>query len=103
MKEQEMIMTYHGHVRKGVILLNEPASLPDGTVVSIRPLKKSFTRAKDEVRSTPNAGFWTSPTAAELAEQQQVVFPENVEALAGDWPEDESIDEFLEVVRRNRA
>jgi hypothetical protein len=32
-------MEYRGHVEAGRVLLDDPAALPDGTVVSVRPLK----------------------------------------------------------------
>ena len=31
-------MTYRGRVKNGVIVLDDPASLPDGTEVAIQPL-----------------------------------------------------------------
>ena len=32
-------MTYRGKVKDGVVVLDEPAALPDGTEVSVRALK----------------------------------------------------------------
>ena len=32
-------MEYHGHVEAGRVVLDGPAALPDGTVVSVHPLK----------------------------------------------------------------
>ena len=32
-------MEYRGHVEAGRVVLDEPATLADGTVVSVRPLK----------------------------------------------------------------
>ena len=32
-------MTFRGHVRNGTVLLEDPSALPDGTPVSVRPLK----------------------------------------------------------------
>ncbi len=34
-------MEYRGHVEAGRVLLDEPTVLPDGTVVSVRPLKRA--------------------------------------------------------------
>lgn len=31
-------MSYRGHVENGVIVLDEPVDLPDGTVVEFRPV-----------------------------------------------------------------
>jgi len=32
-------MTYRGHIRHGVIVLDEPASLPEGSVVEVEPVE----------------------------------------------------------------
>lgn len=32
-------MEYRGHVEAGRVVLDDPAALPDGTVVSVHPLK----------------------------------------------------------------
>jgi hypothetical protein len=32
-------MTYRGRVKNGVVVLDDPSALPDGTEVSVRPLK----------------------------------------------------------------
>ena len=32
-------MTYRGRVRNGVVVLDDPSAIPDGTEVSVRPLK----------------------------------------------------------------
>lgn len=31
-------MTYRGHIENGVVVLDEPVNLPDGTTVSIEPM-----------------------------------------------------------------
>ena len=31
-------MSHKGHVEKGVVVLDEPMDLPDGTVVELRPI-----------------------------------------------------------------
>ncbi|MCC6798246.1 MAG: hypothetical protein IT366_24245 [Candidatus Hydrogenedentes bacterium] len=31
-------MTYRGHIENGVVILDEPLSLPDGTTVSVEPV-----------------------------------------------------------------
>ena len=49
------------------------------------------------------AGFWRTKTTEELAAEQGVKPVENIDDLRGGfWPEDESIDEFLEEVYRLR-
>jgi hypothetical protein len=39
-------MTYRGRVKNGVVVLDDPSALPDGTEVSVRPLKGRGARAK---------------------------------------------------------
>jgi hypothetical protein len=36
---EEMTMTYKGHVENGVVVLDGPDSLPDGTEVRIEPVE----------------------------------------------------------------
>ena len=44
------------------------------------------------------------PTIDELALEQGVVFPKDPSVLAGDfWPEEESVDDFLELVHEQRG
>jgi hypothetical protein len=38
-------MTYRGHVKNGSVVLDPPAKLPDGTAVSVRPLKATAVKA----------------------------------------------------------
>jgi len=33
-------MTYKGHVKNGVVVLDEPVTLPEGTVVLVEPVEK---------------------------------------------------------------
>ena len=39
-------MTYRGRVKNGVVVLDDPSALPDGTEVSVRPLKARPPRGK---------------------------------------------------------
>jgi hypothetical protein len=53
--------------------------------------------------NVPASGFWRIRTTQELAAEQGVKPVEDFDALLGDfWPEDESVDEFLEEVYRLR-
>jgi len=81
-------MTYRGHIRNGVAVLDEPAELPDGTPVVIQ-LVASF-------------GFHEDLSLAQLAERQQVEPVTQAADLAGDWPPDDSLEEFLSAVREGR-
>lgn len=39
-------MSYQGHVENGVIMLDEPAELPEGTLVRIEPVVRRRTLAE---------------------------------------------------------
>ena len=82
-------MTYRGYIRNGVAVLDTPVALPDGTPVRV------------EVERAPSH-FWASRSIAELALEQGVRPIQNVDELRGDWPQEDSIDEFLEFVREAR-
>lgn len=48
-------------------------------------------------------GFWENPSVDELARRQGVAPVTNLDSLGGDWPEDESVDDFLDMVRKVRG
>jgi hypothetical protein len=79
-----------GHIKNGVAVLDEPVGLPEGTAVRIE-VDRDF------------ASFWRSKTLAELAEEQSVEPLKSLDDLAGSWPADESIDDFLASIRKARA
>ena len=43
-------MTYRGTVKNGVVVLDDPAALPEGTEVSVRPAKGSARRGEGRAR-----------------------------------------------------
>jgi hypothetical protein len=83
-------MSYRGHMQKGVAVLDTPADLPDGTpvVINVEPRESSF---------------WQNKNVAELAIERGVQPLRSLDELAGDWPVDDSIDEFLTVLRKARS
>ena len=83
-------MTYRGHIENGVALLDARIDLPDGTPVRV------------EVEPI-DADFWRNSSAQELACQQGVKPCINPGDLAGDWPAEESLDDFLALIRRSRV
>jgi hypothetical protein len=95
-------MTYRGHVKNGVILIDDPVCLADGTQVSVCPVEgaPAGQPAADE---RPDSAFWQGLGVSELAEQQHVPSLRSLEDLAGDWPEDESLDEFFDSLHRDRT
>ena len=82
-------MTYRGHMKNGVAVLDEPASLPDGT------------RVRVEI-DPPQDDFWATKTVQDLAHEQGVPPLQSLEDLAGEWPAEDSIDEFLALVHKAR-
>lgn len=82
-------MTYRGHIRNGVAVLDTPADLPDGTLV----------RIEVERADSP---FWQNTSAAELAREQRVEPLRSLAELAGGWPPEHSIGEFLAFLREAR-
>jgi hypothetical protein len=80
---------HHGRIERGMDVLNTPIPLPDGT------------RVRVEVES-PDAQFWRGKTVEELALEQGVESVASVSDLVIDWPEEDSVDEFLSVIREVR-
>ena len=66
-------MTLHGHVKNGVVVFDDGASLPEGTFVQVTPLKRQLHQAQ-----TPNNGL---------------------AAIYGKWPGDESDEEVERVLK----
>ena len=79
-------MVYRGHIKNGVAVLDGAVALPDGTPVRV------------EVESG-TSDFWARQTVDDLAQEQGVVGIQNANELAGDWPSEDSIDEFLSLIR----
>ena len=50
-----------------------------------------------------SAEFFTSPSLEQLAATQSVSSRKRITDLAGTWPPDESLDEFLDLTYRNRS
>jgi hypothetical protein len=83
-------MTYRGHIKNGVAILEPPANLPDGTPVRVQVAPR-------------DSEFWQNKSAEELAREQGVGPCADPADLAGDWPEGESIDDFLALIKRSRV
>ena len=82
-------MTYRGHIKNGVAVLDVPATLPDGT------------RVRVEVEPG-GSEFWVGKSVEELASEQGIGSVKKLAELAIDWPQEESVDEFLALVREVR-
>ena len=83
-------MNYRGHIEKGMVVLDQPLPLPDGTPVRVESI------------APPAADFWRSSSLDELATEQGVSAPASVEELVGGWPADELNDDFEETFTRWR-
>jgi hypothetical protein len=83
-------MTYRGHIENGAAVPDERINLPDGTPVRI------------EVERI-DADFWRSQSPEALARGQGVGPCADPRDLAGEWPEDETVDDFLALIRRSRG
>jgi len=82
-------MTMTGKITQGKIELSQPVSLPEGTEV--------------RVEVTPlDSSFWSNLSADELARRQGTLPVKSLDDLAGDWPPEDSIDEFLQLIREVR-
>jgi hypothetical protein len=82
-------MTYHGYIKNGVAVLDAPVQLPDGTVVRV------------EVEMAPS-DFWQGQNADGLAREQNVQAANNPSDLRMDWPQEDSIDELIALIREVR-
>lgn len=49
-----------------------------------------------------STAFWQSRSIDQLAAAQQVRAPSSADDLAGDWPEEDSLDAFLKFVQEAR-
>jgi len=82
-------MTYRGRIRNGVAILDEGVEIPEGTPVRV------------EI-DCPGADFWAGKSVEQLAREQGVRPCRDVAELAGTWPDDEPLDEFLQFLREAR-
>jgi hypothetical protein len=80
-------MSFQGHIENGMVVLEQPVPLPDGTPVVVEPL------------GALPADFWESCSLDELAKRQGVSPPRRIEDLLGGWPADERDDDFEQVFR----
>ncbi len=82
-------MSYRGHIKNGVAVLDTPVMLPDGTPVRV-------------VVERVDSDFWRGKTVEDLAREQGVGPIGSLDELAIDWPEEDSVDELLALIREVR-
>jgi len=87
---EERPMTYPGRIKNGVAVLDNAVRLPDGTPVRI-------------AIEPSDSAFWRGKSIEELAREQQIQPVSDLDDLAGEWPDDESVDDFLVLIRRSRV
>ena len=83
-------MTYRGHMKNGVAVLDSPADIPDGTPVRVEVVQQ-------------NGDFFQNHTIDELAAKQHVGAISGLDALRADWPDEDSVDELLVLLRSVRS
>ena len=74
-------MTVAGHIHNGMVVPDQPLSLPNGTRVLIETV-------------TESVDFWQSPSLENLAQQQDISVSSSVEDFLGGWPTEELGDDF---------
>jgi hypothetical protein len=79
-------MSFQGHIEKGMVVVDEPLPLPDGTPVLVEPIARP-------------GDFWRSCSLDELARRQGACPPSTVEDLFGGWPAEERDDDFEQAFR----
>jgi hypothetical protein len=106
-----MAMSYPGRVKDGVVILDPPTELPDGTRVRVQPVAEDMAGATGDTGPRPaqpqpdpidSSAYWRSPSFGELAAEQNVQIPTTFEDALGGWPDDEADDGFEDAVAQWR-
>ncbi len=87
-------MDFRGIFEDGVVRPTEPVSLPEGSAVDCR--------AADASAGTAPNGFWNGQSLEALAISQGVRPLRTIKDVQGEWPADESVDDFIKSVRSGR-
>jgi hypothetical protein len=99
-------MEYKGVVDKGLIRPFEPIEFPDGTEVTFHEAGNGSATpsvsADAAAWRSMDARFWQGFSIEGLAEEQGVTPLTSLDELAGEWPEGDDIDEFLQSLREWR-
>ena len=74
-----------------------------GEYSSARPVLPGVAASESSpVEAVRRANSLVSPSIAELAALQSVLPVIDLDDLAGEWPSDDSLEDFLELVRESR-
>jgi hypothetical protein len=96
-------MEYRGTFEDGIVRPDGPVELPDGTPVEFHAAGPRRMERESSLELDPRYGAFTDNLSVdELAARQGVHGPVDWSRFKSLWPEDESIDEFLEQVRQGR-
>lgn len=88
-------MEFQGVFDGGVVRPTEPVELPPGTPVEFHCIDSR--RA-----AVPSHEFWNGGDLSHVTKNASANHPRSVADLRGDWPADDSLDEFLAELRRMR-
>ena len=88
-------MEFRGIYQDGIIRPTEEVNLPEGTEVEFHATRNGTSKA--ELKN------WESKSVEELAREQGIMGPTNLDNLRGTWPEEDDIDEFLNWLRESRG
>ena len=83
-------MIYRGQMLNGVAVPDLPANLPDGTPVEIDVVGRE-------------SEFWRNKDVETLRSEQRVQAVDSIDELAGDWPEEDSVEDLVALVRKARS
>lgn len=75
-------MVFQGRIERGMVVLDQPSALPDGTRVRVEPLPLA------------PVDFWETLSLEQLAMHQGVRVPSAVDSLLGGWPSEDVNDDF---------
>ena len=69
----------------------------------LRVVAQALPELERELPAVPtSASFWRGASMQALIEQQDVRPVNDFDALLGGWPDDESVDDFIQTVRESR-
>lgn len=90
--------------RSGKLIITEPTNLDPGDVEVII-LQSAITENKlsnNELLETQNQLFWQGESIESLIDTQQTPIVEDIKILAGNYWEEDSIDDFLAFLKKQR-